>query len=555
MGTRTWTGLAGDNKWETNGNWSGNNAPNNGDDVILNGSSAYSVNLTTATSVKSISIGTNGNSNAIKLVLGSSSASLTVSNAITFLQPTATIQGQGAINAGGGFLLNGSGSATIQAGTSTTGGTLDVTGVIASNIQLGFANTTVASVLKLESTSTINSVISISSATQTLEIGATASLTLGVGESITHGTIKLDGGSLTDTTGLTIGAGAKLIGTGTVTGPIAGSGTITASGGNLTLTGSITSSGTAASLVVGNGSTLTLTSTYGIGTSGAAPTLTFQGTGDVFQAVNAQYYAISLGTISGFAAGDLIKIHSIGTGDTLTYSGNTITIHNGGTTQTFTFDSSVTASQITLTQSGTVDTLQIICFMAGTLIRTPEGEVAVETLKRGDLIETTEGAVKPVTWLGRQTVSSRFADPVRSWPIRILAGALGENVPARDLLVSPDHALLVGGVLVHAGALVNGGSIQRLTSVPNGFVYYHVELDDHSLILAENVPAETFIDNVDRMHFDNWAEHEALYPDGKPIGELAYPRVKARRQLPAAIRQMLDERAAAILGESNRAAA
>ncbi|WP_296713372.1 Hint domain-containing protein [Rhodoblastus sp.] len=554
MGTRTWTGAV-DNKWETNGNWSGNNAPNNGDDVILNGNSAYSVNLSTATSVKSISIGTNGNSNAIKLVLNSSSASLTVSNAITFLQPTATIEGQGAINAGGGFLLNGSGSATIQAGTASTGGTLDVTGAIASNIQLGFANTTVTSVLKLESTSTINSAIAITSATQTLEIGATASLTLGIGESITNGTIKLDGGSLTDTTGFAIGAGAKIIGTGTVTGPISGSGTITASGGNLTLTGSITSSGTAASLVVGNGSTLTLTSTYGIGTSGAAPTLTFQGTGDVFQAVNAQYYAISLGTISGFAAGDLIKIHSIGTGDTLTYSGNTITIHNGGTTQTFTFDSSVTASQITLTQSGTVDTLQIICFMAGTLIRTPEGEVAVETLKRGDLVETTTGAVKPITWLGRQTVSSRFADPVRSWPIRILAGALGENVPARDLLVSPDHALLVGGALVHAGALVNGSSIQRLASVPNGFVYYHVELDDHSLILAENVPAETFIDNVDRMHFDNWAEHEALYPDGKAVAELPYPRVKARRQLPAAIRKLLDERAVAILGASDRDAA
>jgi hypothetical protein len=554
MGTRTWTGAV-DNKWETNGNWSGNNAPNNGDDVILNGSSAYSVNLSTATSVKSISIGTNGNSNAIKLVLNSSSASLTVSNAITFLQPTATIEGQGAIIAGGGFLLSGSGSATIQAGTASTGGTLDVTGAIASNIQLGFANTTVTSVLKLESTSTINSAIAITSATQTLEIGATASLTLGIGESITNGTIKLDGGSLTDTTGFTIGAGAKLIGTGTVTGPISGSGTITASGGNLTLTGSITSSGTAASLVVGNGSTLTLTSTYGIGTSGPAPTLTFQGTGDVFQAVNAQYYAISLGTISGFVAGDLIKIHSIGTGDTLTYSGNTITIHNGGTTQTFTFDSSVTASQITLTQSGTVDTLQIICFMAGTLIRTPEGEVAVETLKRGDLVETTEGAVKPIAWLGRQTVSSRFADPVRSWPIRILAGALGENVPARDLLVSPDHALLVGGALVHAGALVNGGSIQRLASVPNGFVYYHVELDDHSLILAENVPAETFIDNVDRMHFDNWAEHEALYPDGKAVAELPYPRVKARRQLPAAIRKLLDERAVAILGACDRDAA
>jgi hypothetical protein len=57
-----------------------------------------------------------------------------------------------------------------------------------------------------------------------------------------------------------------------------------------------------------------------------------------------------------------------------------------------------------------------------------------------------------VAWLGKQTVSMVFADPLRSLPIRIKAGALDDNIPARDLLISPDHALLVAGVLVHAGA-------------------------------------------------------------------------------------------------------
>jgi hypothetical protein len=174
----------------------------------------------------------------------------------------------------------------------------------------------------------------------------------------------------------------------------------------------------------------------------------------------------------------------------------------------------------TLTVTGTVMADETICFMAGTRIRTPDGEVAVEMLRRGDLVLTAEGSEKPVAWLGRQTISSRFADPVRSWPIRVKASAFGENVPARDLLVSPDHALLVEDVLIHAGALVNGTSIVRETRVPEVFVYYHVELDDHALILAENTPAETFIDNVERLAFDNWAEHEALYPDGKPIDEM-----------------------------------
>jgi hypothetical protein len=167
-------------------------------------------------------------------------------------------------------------------------------------------------------------------------------------------------------------------------------------------------------------------------------------------------------------------------------------------------------------------------------------------LRRGDLVMTTEGMAMPISWIGRQTVAARFADPLRSWPIRIKADALADNVPSRDLLLSPDHALLVGDVLIHAGALVNGTSIVRETDVPSVFVYYHVELDDHSLILAENTPAETFVDNVDRLNFDNWAEHEALYPEGKPIEEMRHPRAKGRRQVPMNIRAALDARAQAI---------
>ena len=52
-----------------------------------------------------------------------------------------------------------------------------------------------------------------------------------------------------------------------------------------------------------------------------------------------------------------------------------------------------------------------------------------------------------------------------------------------------------------------------------------------------------FVDNVDRLHFDNWAEYEALYPDGKPVKELPYPRAKAHRQVPPDIRVRMAERA------------
>jgi hypothetical protein len=191
-------------------------------------------------------------------------------------------------------------------------------------------------------------------------------------------------------------------------------------------------------------------------------------------------------------------------------------------------------------------TADVSCFYAGSSIRTPSGDVAVETLKPGDLVMTADGRAVAVIWLGVQTVSTRFADPLLVLPIRVMAGALADNTPRRDLLLSPDHALLVDGILVHAGALVNGASIFRETYAPESFVYYHVETENHELILAENALAETFVDNVDRLHFDNWDEHQALYPAGRTVAELPYPRAKGRRQVPARIRAALADRAKSI---------
>jgi hypothetical protein len=183
-----------------------------------------------------------------------------------------------------------------------------------------------------------------------------------------------------------------------------------------------------------------------------------------------------------------------------------------------------------------------ICFMPGTRIATPSGEVPVESLAAGDRVLSLEGDAVEVRWIGRQTISRLFADELRL-PVRIKAGALADNVPARDLCVSPDHALFVDGILIHAGSLINGTSIVREYDAPEVFTYHHVEVKDHRLIMAENTPAETFIDNVGRGNFDNWQEYEALYPDVGTIAEMPYPRAKAYRQVPAAIRERLAARA------------
>ena len=267
--------------------------------------------------------------------------------------------------------------------------------------------------------------------------------------------------------------------------------------------------------------------------------------------------------IVGFGAGDGIGFPGAPvTGPTtLTVAGDLVTVH------TPLYDATIDlvgASSDNLTvvdvmvnpyELDDVPTVESLCFLAGTLIATPGGHRAIETLKAGDLVLTADGMAMPVRWLGRQTVAMRFADPLRVAPIRIRAGAFATNLPVRDLFVSPDHALMVDGVFVQAGALVNGVSITRERDLPERFVYFHVELADHSLILAEGVAAETFIDNVDRLAFDNWNEHQAFYDGIAPMAEMPFPRAKGHRQVPQALRARLTGRAAELGGHDVRAIA
>ena len=108
---------------------------------------------------------------------------------------------------------------------------------------------------------------------------------------------------------------------------------------------------------------------------------------------------------------------------------NVLHVTVGSTTYNLNLNTSQDLSGVSfqVAQEGSGSDVTIICFMPGTLIRTPTGEVPVETLQRGDLVTVTDGRAMPVTWLGRQTVSTRFGDPLRVLPIRIKAGALARE--------------------------------------------------------------------------------------------------------------------------------
>lgn len=189
-----------------------------------------------------------------------------------------------------------------------------------------------------------------------------------------------------------------------------------------------------------------------------------------------------------------------------------------------------------------------VCFLPGTLIATPEGPVAIERLAIGDLLLTADGRSVPVKWLGRQTVASPFGMPEGRLPVAIEAGALGDDLPVRDLRLTSDHALLIDGVLVQAGALVNGTTIRRIPNAELGhrFTVYHIETENHEVVLAEGTPAETFIDNVTRSRFDNYAEYETMFGAvGTAMEDLPQPRAMSARQVPASIRLRVAQRAAA----------
>ena len=157
---------------------------------------------------------------------------------------------------------------------------------------------------------------------------------------------------------------------------------------------------------------------------------------------------------------------------------------------------------------------QVSCFAAGTRILTLHGEVAVEDLRAGDLVVTVSGKgspIKPVAWVGCRDVeiaSHPRADLVR--PVIIRAGAFDQTMPRRDLVVSPDHALLVDGVLISAGKLINGASIVQ-DFAASKVRYFHVELDQHDVLLAEGMPAESFLDTGDRDQFANASDVVVLH--------------------------------------------
>ena len=175
----------------------------------------------------------------------------------------------------------------------------------------------------------------------------------------------------------------------------------------------------------------------------------------------------------------------------------------------------------------------IPCFTAGTRIHTPKGYVDIGTLRVGDSVTTADWGAKPIRWIGRRRLDQReMSRNAGLRPVRILAGALGQNLPKRDLLVSRQHRMLVSSRVAERmfGRHEVLISAIKLTALPGIFVdqdvpqveYIHLLFDDHHLLLAEGAPSES-------LYLGSEAQ-KALSPEGRAEIERLFPDLQGRSE-------------------------
>lgn len=181
----------------------------------------------------------------------------------------------------------------------------------------------------------------------------------------------------------------------------------------------------------------------------------------------------------------------------------------GETTRlTFLPESNATQAEMDAFGNGAIDvqnidttTPGVVCFAAGTRLATPEGERPVEELKAGDLVTTLDAGPMPVIWISCTEYRWPGSDE-DARPVLVAAGALGAGRPARDLVISPLHKVLLtrpdagaepgpSDVLVPAKGLTGLPGIRRMNG-KRQIRYFHVMTERHAILISDGLPSESF---------------------------------------------------------------
>ncbi len=187
----------------------------------------------------------------------------------------------------------------------------------------------------------------------------------------------------------------------------------------------------------------------------------------------------------------------------------------------------------------------VYCFANGTEIATTKGTVKVEDLNVGDLVQTVDQGLQPLRWIGVRTMKkANFDESPHLRPIRICQGALGHGLPLKDLVVSPQHRMLVRSaiakrmfdqaeVLAAAKHLIEIPGIEVAEDIDD-VVYYHLAFDQHQLVWANGAMSESLYvgpEVVKSVHEDGMRELFELFPELTETNEDGESKMQPARQL------------------------
>lgn len=193
--------------------------------------------------------------------------------------------------------------------------------------------------------------------------------------------------------------------------------------------------------------------------------------------------------------------------------------------------------QLETSRFGLPDDPSFPCFTAGTRIRTPSGEVAIESLRVGDLVLTADGSARALRWVGSRRLGAEvLAHNPSMRPIRIRKGAMGEGLPSADLTVSPQHRILIRSkiaqrmfasdeVLIAAKHLLPIDGVEVETELAE-VVYYHLLFDRHEVIFANGAASESLYTGAEAMEAigsEALAEILAIFPELRVATQDAAP--------------------------------
>jgi len=311
----------------------------------------------------------------------------------------------------------------------------------------------------------------------------------------------------------------------TVLGALTGS-SFTADGGTINITGDNAISALSGnSYTIENGGTINLgtLSTSEISALGGS-TITFgNGGGTLVVTPASGVTLLTFSKISGFGnAGSTIEIPGSGKVTNATYdsTSNTtsITTDTGITVKVsgdYTIDNKSLYQQesdgnlyISASPTNSLGTSAVlVCFLAGSMLRTLKGDVFIEDIQIGDQLVVFDWRdeaeiVRSVLWTGQAhcVVRPHLPDDEAGYPVRILKDAISDGVPFKDMLITAEHCLFFDGRFVPARMLVNGRSIFFDKSITS-YDYYHVETEQHSVIMADGMLTESYLDTGNRHAF------------------------------------------------------